>query len=780
MKSLSGLTIRYMTKNWKRTITTLIGVFFAALLIFLMFELTDSVTKSIKEQNVRKQEGTDLVFTTDKDTAFQMKEDARSKELGGVKIENLWITAFYKDFIMYDDFKNVAAPVEVSQGKLPEQGGEVIVDPTYAQGVKIGDEITTEDGTLKIVGFYKTYDENWASKLGMMSDKMSINEGAEFTVHITCESKKKLTDQADQIAAAYSGVVGYADEASLALYGQGDQQFQEIGRDAFLLIAALVFAAFLMVIIRNAFNISVDERMRDYGILRCIGLTRAQIFRMIILEAMIVGLIGSVIGILVGYGITAGGLRGASMLQIVEDTFGKGMLLHEVFSLKAILFTVGIVFLTTSLSMVSPIQKLYKMSPIAAQRKEDSISRPKKGQSIVEKGAKNIAVAYGIRSAKRSKGRLVRTVITFSLGLALAISVGNIFRTMLKTEYPAVYTYDYSGSTGSEKKWDELIGKLKSSDSCKGAVGIMNYSEYARTEGSVTMACSLSVSGLTPELWEYVLEQTTLSPAGGDDVVEVLSVLPAFGGKPKYQPGDTFKVKYSDKTFHVAGTVSETYINLLSDSNGYGHVPGADGAYIYKAEPGKIIFGDFDAAPLSASKDKEFVMKEAMTDGVVSAEASGNKKDLQKLMDEYLDNSKSVGGTFAILGLIRTGIIVVLAFLLLISVVNAINVSRGQLNIRKDEIKTLRLIGMSEKQRKMMLLVENMFASVLAAIVGPIIGILAFFGVVKVLYQGNGITGKFDSFEMSINFSIDYGIVIISIIAVLLSGIIVTFFNRND
>ena len=58
--------------------------------------------------------------------------------------------------------------------------------------------------------------------------------------------------------------------------------------------------------------------------------------------------------------------------------------------------------------------------------------------------------------------------------------------------------------------------------------------------------------------------------------------------------------------------------------------------------------------------------------------------------------------------------------------------------------------------------------------------ILAFFGVVKVLYQGNGITGKFDSFEMSINFSIDYGIVIISIIAVLLSGIIVTFFNRND
>ena len=112
--------------------------------------------------------------------------------------------------------------------------------------------------------------------------------------------------------------------------------------------------------------------------------------------------------------------------------------------------------------------------------------------------------------------------------------------------------------------------------------------------------------------------------------------------------------------------------------------------------------------------------------------------------------------------------------------VNAINVERGLLNARKDEIKTLRLIGMSEKQRQKMLFAENMAAAVLAAIIGPVIGILAGVGVCMLFYRGNGLTGVFDPFTMNIHLGIDWLMTVIGIILILLSGALVTLFNRKD
>lgn len=775
MKNLSGLTIRYMTKNWKRTITTLVGVFFAALLIFLMFEVTDSVTKSIQENNVRKTGGADLILGTDGETALKMKLDAGSgdgMQLAGVEITNLWIIEMQGLVNACDDLEARKDPVELTQGDYPKNSGEILVDPKNTPGAKIKETLSLGDRSYLVTGFYSEQEDGFIQGLTRISEE-ELRKAGEVQIRITLKEKKKLEEQLEEITNSYSGVGGYVSEPSLILYRQGDNDFRELGRDVMLLLLALVFAAFLMVIIRNAFNISVDERMKDYGILRCIGLTRGQIFRMILLEALLVALIGSLIGILVGYGITAGGLRMASMLQVVEDSFGRGFLMHEVFSLKAILVTLGIVFLTASLSMVSPIQKLFKMAPIAAQRKAESVSRPKKNQSLLKKGGKNIAISYGIRSAKRSKGRFSRTVITYALGLALVVGFGNILKTMLATEYPALYSYDYAGMTGSEEKWASLVDTLKNSDKCKGVAGVLNYIEYQRDENN-KLSAAVSIGGLTQELWDRILEDAAYSPDGSKDAVEVLLLTSVAIPNSEYKVGDTFRLKYSDKDFHIAGTVSAGTTALLLDSNGYGLMDASKGQFIYLAEKEKIIFGE-----ISEKSGSEGFMDAAIT-GAVSAAASGSKKDLQDMMIDSLDATKSVGGAFAILGAIRTATLAVLAFLLLIAVVNAINVCRGQLNVRRDEIRTLRLIGMSEHQRQSMLLAENMFASVMAAIIGPIIGTLAAFGVTKLLYNGNGLTGKFDPFEMNVQFSVDWGIVLVAVIAVLISGFLVTFFNRKD
>ena len=76
MKHLSALTVRYMWKNRPRTVTTLMGVFLSALMIFLLFEVTYSVVHSLENYEVRKTGGQDVSFRVDADMAIRMREDA--------------------------------------------------------------------------------------------------------------------------------------------------------------------------------------------------------------------------------------------------------------------------------------------------------------------------------------------------------------------------------------------------------------------------------------------------------------------------------------------------------------------------------------------------------------------------------------------------------------------------------------------------------------------------------------------------------------------------------
>ena len=62
------------------------------------------------------------------------------------------------------------------------------------------------------------------------------------------------------------------------------------------------------LVIYNTFNILVAQRTREMALLRCIGATRGQVFGSIVLESAVVGLLSSVLGLLLGYGLGAGAL----------------------------------------------------------------------------------------------------------------------------------------------------------------------------------------------------------------------------------------------------------------------------------------------------------------------------------------------------------------------------------------------------------------------------------------------------------------------------------------
>ena len=55
-------------------------------------------------------------------------------------------------------------------------------------------------------------------------------------------------------------------------------------------------------IIFNTFSITVAQRSREFAMLRTIGASRRQVLRAVLIEALMMGLMASAVGILVGIG----------------------------------------------------------------------------------------------------------------------------------------------------------------------------------------------------------------------------------------------------------------------------------------------------------------------------------------------------------------------------------------------------------------------------------------------------------------------------------------------
>ncbi|WP_298665554.1 ABC transporter permease, partial [uncultured Methanofollis sp.] len=117
---------------------------------------------------------------------------------------------------------------------------------------------------------------------------------------------------------------------------------------------SLVVAA---VSIFNVMMMSVNERIREIGILKSIGVKRREISRMFLYEAAILGFIGSLIGGILS--LIGGGVLILVVLQDISFFFSPPVLLNVVWGM---LVGTGVCVL----SGVYPAWKASKLSPIVA------------------------------------------------------------------------------------------------------------------------------------------------------------------------------------------------------------------------------------------------------------------------------------------------------------------------------------------------------------------------------------------------------------------------------
>jgi putative ABC transport system permease protein len=146
-------------------------------------------------------------------------------------------------------------------------------------------------------------------------------------------------------------------------------------------------------VIYNVFSISAAQRQRENALLRAIGASRKQITRAMLIEATVVGLLGSVIGLVAGIGLSAGL---SALLRAVNIDIPSGGL---VLSQNTVTSTIIVGLIVTVLSAILPARRAGKVPPLAAMR------------------------ATALEIAEPGRKRLYTGLLSIALGLAVIVAV---------------------------------------------------------------------------------------------------------------------------------------------------------------------------------------------------------------------------------------------------------------------------------------------------------------------------------------------------------------------
>jgi putative ABC transport system permease protein len=136
------------------------------------------------------------------------------------------------------------------------------------------------------------------------------------------------------------------------------------GLEAFTLGLLLFAGIALMVaaiVIYNTFTILLAQRQRELALLRCVGAARGQVFRGVMLESAVLGLLASVFGYVVGYGLAAGAF---AAMRAFGLPLGEGLPVTASGTAAVAALLVGVA--VTMLSALLPARGATRVAPVTA------------------------------------------------------------------------------------------------------------------------------------------------------------------------------------------------------------------------------------------------------------------------------------------------------------------------------------------------------------------------------------------------------------------------------
>ncbi len=514
-------------------------------------------------------------------------------------------------------------------------------------------------------------------------------------------------------------------------------------------ITALLYVAIIVIIIiiftsifciKNSFDISVTERVRDYGMLRSVGATKRQIKMSVYLEAFILSLIGIPLGILSG--LLASYILVFISNYLLEAAFQEGLNLHFSFSFLGVVASAILGLITILLSARRSAKKASKVSPITAIRNSGEVSI--KAKSL--KMPKFISKIFGIggeisyknlkRSKKKYRTTIISIVVCSSVFIALASFINYAFK-FVKLEYG---TYNYSLSAYFNNRMDdELSAKIASIKDLPLIEELAEYRDFSikiedpskyytkeyrdinqndaiiEVDGKVVEY--IPVIMVNDEYYKSYLKKLNLNYEDNKDKFIYLNKFFAYANNDeKYHEVVKYNFKKNDV---IKGNIT------IGEEREQSLMVGA----LTDIKPMFISDLNYSVYLIGNKKYHQDMLPENDTVFVYikSKNANETQNQLEELFKDYdininnIDaNLKQMNYFFTLVAIFLYGFITVIA---LIGITNIFNTITTNMNLRKREFAILKSIGMTTSEFNRMVRLESVFYGTKSLLIGIPIGI---------------------------------------------------------
>ena len=348
MKTELKLTLNNLKSNIKRTLFTIISIMLCSILIFTTTILVSSIKNGIIEISEKEKNDYHVIL---KDLSNKDFEKIKNKEyiekIYIQKINDTELTEVDKNYVMKDNEKNLNI---------------------YIRYKNVKDVCKYSNDILQTLNISTDEIENSKNKCEFNQKLLTIYG----IIDVEIETENYIPKCIARINYSY----------------------------AIELMIIIIFAAIsilFIIILYNAFLITINERKKEYAVLNSIGGTEGQILKMILFEGIIMGAIGIFIGGIIS--IFSSNVILKLLNNILKNT---GYNFRLILNIRYIILSLGIIIFNIFISSIIPSIKASTTSVIQGIRNNKQIKHRK--NTIIER-ILPIEGKVAIKNVKRNKNK---------------------------------------------------------------------------------------------------------------------------------------------------------------------------------------------------------------------------------------------------------------------------------------------------------------------------------------------------------------------------------------
>ncbi len=813
MKNYKDITYRYLKGQKNRTLLTILGIILSVALISAIGTIIVSVRGALIKEAIRENGSYHAKFTNiNKETLEKLINHVEVEEVGIIREESFspiietteeerdhygWNVPYrYIKIDGFDDKSLEMVPFELKEGRFPKGPNEIVIENWMAnyfeEEVKLGHKINltighriieegrdqygsvirtnetfekTGEKEYTVVGFiqprYFWRGSFVTQGITGLDNISNDNYGAYIKIPNIKNASKKIISIAEDIGVNADENIQYNNRLLRLSAESLSDTFNEA------LMALLIFVIVLIVIstiavIYNAFNISVLERINQFGLLRSVGATPEQIRGIVLREAGILSIIGIPIGLFSGV------LAMKIVLYIIKLLKTDFRLVNDMeINISSTVFIISIIvgIITVFLSAIGPTRQAGRISPLEAIRSTRNI---KKANLKKVKNSKIIRKILGIegeiayKNLRRNKKRFIITVFSMVISITLFITFSTFSDFTFKIgAVQGNDMGDFNISGDMEGKSNEIYNKLKEVKDVKRVYKVSsNNGELLLNDKQINN----KMIEMAPYIFDnkkdgltriHNVEIFTI----GDDNLEVLKNLLKAGSINKEELNKNNGVLVINNTYAYNenseyNTLMEGYQLKVGDKIPFAsYMDDMEGEEIKYNE--LTVMGVLEKGILNRVYNPngsvyiittEEVYKnissnrDSYTNMYIEMEVDGDKENIKTILEEikdnipginYIDYAEEARNNRAIGIMMSIFLYGFVAIITLISAINIINTISTNIILRTKEIAMIKAVGMSQSGIKRMVAFESLFYGIYAAIFGGTIGI----GLTYILFR---------------------------------------------